>query len=225
MARIAVPVLQPVHSPRDERKGGTGPMSAPSGNDESGPFERAPLDPGTLTRLMRRAATGDGSAEEAFYEAVYAELLVRARACVRQLPPGATIGPADLVSELYLRLRDARTQWNDSGHFFGFAARALRSIVVDHARARGRQKRSAEGDRVPLDGLLAAFERTVPDVVALDEALSQLSTHDEREARIVELRFFAGLSCPEIAASLGIPLRTVERDWSHARLWLRRVLG
>lgn len=137
---------------------------------------------------------------------------------------GHTLRPTALVNEAYLRLVDAQgIDWKDRAHFFAIAARQMRHVLVDAARARGYQKRGAGVPHVTFDEELAAIERQ-PDLEALDDALHALARQDERKARVVELRFFGGLTNEEVGEVLGVSTDTVMRDWKVARMWLLREL-
>ena len=158
---------------------------------------------------------------------VYDELRRLAAAHMRREAPGQTLQPTALVHEVYLRLADAGTPWHDERHFVGIAARSMRQILVDRARARGAQKRWGGLHRVSLSdalplALTADPERLLP---ALDEALTRLEALDPEQARIVELRFFAGLTVEEAADALGMSPATLKRRWSLARAWLFRELS
>jgi RNA polymerase sigma-70 factor, ECF subfamily len=156
---------------------------------------------------------------------VYNELRRLAGAYMRRERPGQTIQATALVHEAYLRLAHAGTPWKDERHFVGIAARSMRQILVERARARGAQKRWGGLDRVSLvDSLMAATgeEAMLP---ALDEALVRLEAIDPEQARIIELRFFGGLSIEEAAAALGISPATLKRRWALARAWLFRELS
>jgi RNA polymerase sigma factor (TIGR02999 family) len=156
---------------------------------------------------------------------VYNELRRLAAAYMRRERPGQTIQATALVHEAYLRLADAGTPWNDERHFVGIAARSMRQILVERARARGAQKRWGDLDRVSLiDSLIGATseEAMLP---ALDEALERLEAIDPEQARIVELRFFGGLSIEEAAAAMNISPATLKRRWALARAWLFRELS
>lgn len=154
-------------------------------------------------------------------EDLYGELRTLAAAHMRRERAAHTMQPSDLVHAAYLKLVDEG--WNDRAHFFAVAARAMRQILIDHARKRGAQKRQAPGQRITLSE--ATVEDGAIDLLALDEALTELATLDERKSRILELRFFGGLSNPEIAEALGVALNTVEKDWYAARAWLRARLS
>ena len=157
---------------------------------------------------------------------VYDELRRLAGAYMRREAPGQTLQPTALVHEVYLRLAGAGTPWNDRRHFIGIAARSMRQILVERARARGALKRWGRLDRVSLVESLAMSPNGSTDMLpALDEALSRLERLDPEQARIIELRFFAGLTVEEAADALGISAATLKRRWSLARAWLFRELG
>jgi RNA polymerase sigma factor (TIGR02999 family) len=182
-------------------------------------------DPGEVTRLL--AAISDPSsvdpkAVNRLLPLVYDELRRLAGAYFQTERRGHTLQPTALVHEAYLKLVDQRTAgWRDRNQFFGVAAQAMRRILVDHARGRRAAKRHSGGERVPLDDVVAYLEERVEDLVTLDEALAQLARTDEQKARVVELRFFASLTVEETAEVLGLSRRTVERNWTFARAWLR----
>jgi RNA polymerase sigma factor (TIGR02999 family) len=156
---------------------------------------------------------------------VYDELRRLAAAYMRRERPGQTLQPTALVHEAYLRLANAGTPWHDKRHFVGIAARSMRQILVERARARGAQKRWAGLDRVSLSDSLAAGNDREGMLPALDAALSRLEQLDAEQARIVELRFFAGLSIEETAEAVGVSPATLKRRWSLARAWLFRELA
>jgi RNA polymerase sigma factor (TIGR02999 family) len=156
---------------------------------------------------------------------VYNELRRLAAAHLRREAPGQTLQATALVHEVYLRLADAGTPWHDERHFVGIAARSMRQILVDRARARGAHKRWAGLNRVSLTESLALAADPVAMLPALDEALKRLEDVDPEQARIVELRFFAGLTVEEAADALGMSPATLKRRWSLARAWLFRELG
>jgi RNA polymerase sigma factor (TIGR02999 family) len=178
-------------------------------------------DVSTLLRAWRR---GDQTAFERLTPLVYDELRRRARHYLRGERPDHTLRPTALVHEVYLRLVQLdRVDWHDRTHFFALAARQMRRILVDSARARRYQKRGGGAVNVTFTEALAV-SRSTPDLVALDEALDLLALKDERKVRVVELRYFGGLTNEEIAAALGVSTDTVTRDWQVAKLWLRREL-
>jgi RNA polymerase sigma factor (TIGR02999 family) len=156
--------------------------------------------------------------------AVYAELRRLAAAYMRRERPGQTLQATALVHEAYLRLADAGSPWHDRQHFLGIAARSMRQILVEHARARGAQKRWAGLDRVSLTHSIAAAVHEDAMLPALDEALTRLEQLDAEQARIVELRYFVGLDVEETAAAMNLSPATVKRRWAMARAWLFREL-
>jgi RNA polymerase sigma factor (TIGR02999 family) len=160
---------------------------------------------------------------------LYGELRRQAARHLRNQPAGHTLQATALVHEVYLRLVDRpNADWQSRAHFFGVAARAMRSILVDHARARRAAKRGGEPRQLTLgaaDALGEHAPESEVDVLALDEALARLAELDPRQAQVVELRYFAGASIEETAHVLGVSHATVEREWRTARLWLRRELA
>jgi RNA polymerase sigma factor (TIGR02999 family) len=174
-----------------------------------------------VTRILSAIEQGDLSAAEQLFPLVYDEL--RRLAAVQLAPdrPGETLNPTALVHEAYLRLvgDGSERRYYDRGHFFAAAATAMRHIRIDQARRKKTHKRGGDAQRVELDDVAAP----IPDdeLVALDEALSQLAALDARKAQLVELRFFAGLTNDQAAAVLGISPTTADRDWAFARAWLR----
>lgn len=179
-----------------------------------------------VTELLRAWAAGEAGASEELVPLVYTELRRQARQVLRREGEGHTLQATALVHEAWLRLdgqHDAR--WQSRTQFLAVAAQTMRRVLVDHARARRALKRGGGGTLVTLgeaDRAPATPEDV--DVLALDDALARLATMDPRKARLVELRYFAGLSMPEAAAALGISLATVGREWAVARMWLRREL-
>jgi len=171
-----------------------------------------------------------GAANHAVYDElfplVYAELRRIAAREMRREKPGRTLQTTALVHEAYLRLlKDASLSFENRAHFLGVAARAMREILIEHARARSARKRGGGAVRLTLDDLVAPVSSPSIDVLALDEALERLARLDERHARVVELRYFGGLSVEETAAALGLSPATVKRDWTLARAWLFRELA
>jgi len=184
--------------------------------------------PGPVTHLLARVSAGDDEAVERLFPLVYQQLRQAAEAALRAERPGHTLQPTALVHEAYLKLvGSGGIPVRDKGHFLSIAARAMRQILVDHARRRGAQKRGRGETPVPLDFPVAdSGTMAVDELVALDDALEQLSAKSPRLRSVVELRFFAGLNEEQIAESLGITTRTVQRDWVRARAWLyREVYG
>jgi RNA polymerase sigma factor (TIGR02999 family) len=157
---------------------------------------------------------------------VYTELRQLAAALTARLPPGQTLQPTALVHEAYLRLvRDQDPGWKGRRHFFGAAAQAMREILIEQARRKGRHKRGGGARRIELSEGLALIEPPADDLLALDEAIQQLKAEDPRVAEIVTLRYYAGLSVAETAEALGQSVSTVTRDWRFARAWLAERLG
>jgi RNA polymerase sigma factor (TIGR02999 family) len=201
-----------------------GPMFAYRG----GPFRFRVASPGiTLARmaevtvLLDAAAAGDRQAAADLMPLVYDELRQLAADRLSAEPSGNTLQPTALVHEAYLRLVGAPEgdRWNHRGHFFAAAAEAIRRILVENARRKKRHKHGGDRRRLSLDAT-EPFVSEVEDLPALDEALTRLAAHDPIKAEVVKLRFFAGLTMPEIARSLDLSLATVERYWTYARLWL-----
>lgn len=178
---------------------------------------------GQITRLLASVRDGDRQAIDVVFSLVYAELRTAARRQLARARPGDTINTTVLVHEAYLKLVDsARAHWTDRGHFFAVAAKAMRQIIIDHARWASRQKRGGGAHKISLDGIDVANEERAGELVALDAALTRLESFSERLARIVELRFFAGLSIEETAAALGAQPHQIKREWRKARAFLFR---
>ena len=178
------------------------------------------------TQLLAEWGNGDSRALQELVPLVYDELRQLAGHLLRRERAGHTLQPTALVHEAYLRLVDqTRVDWHNRAHFLAVAAQMLRRVLVDHARTKQRLKRSSGTVVLSLDESLVAGPERNLDVVALDEALSELTRIDPQQSRIVELRFFAGVSIEETAASLGISPATVKRDWAVARAWLYRRLS
>lgn len=181
--------------------------------------------PGDITLMLRASALGEPQDADRLMAAIYDDLKRLAAGHLSRERAGHTLHPTALVHEAYLRLVNQRTaQWNDRVHFFSVASRIIRRILIDHARERNALKRGGgEGGarsavRIEADQVEAPARDL--DLIALDEALRELAELSERQARIVELRFFGGLTVPEIAAALSIGSRSVDREWQVARAWL-----
>jgi len=178
-----------------------------------------------VTGLLARASQGDALATDELFPVVYDELRRLAAGFLADEAPGHTLQPTALVHEAFIRLvGPEETAWENRRHFFGAAARAIRRILIDHARARRREKRGADARKIPLDD---AAEPMVPidrDLIALDDALRRLTGLDAFKASVVELRFFGGLGMDEIADVLGASPSTVARAWRFAKAWLHREL-
>ncbi len=178
-----------------------------------------------INRLLVDWGHGDEEAWEELIPVVYEELRRIARRHLRRERPDHTLQSAALVNEAYLRLvRQEAPQWQNRAHFFGVAAQLMRHILVDHARNRLAAKRGAGAPRLALDERLVPIQKSEVDVVALDDALGKLSALDPQQGRLIELRFFGGLSIEETAVVLGVSPATVKREWAVARAWLLREL-
>jgi RNA polymerase sigma factor (TIGR02999 family) len=174
-----------------------------------------------LTELIEGLRTGDGQAWDRLLPIVYEELRLIASRQLRHQNGEPTLNTTALVHEAYIKLAEAsRLGFVDRAHFFALAARAMRQIVIDHARRHQAAKRGGEWRRVPLDEAEIPLETRAETLLALDEALNRLSEMNDRLARVVECRFFGGMTEQETAAALGVNERTVRRDWTKARLWL-----
>jgi RNA polymerase sigma factor (TIGR02999 family) len=182
-----------------------------------------PVSPGEVTGLLRAWSKGDVDAPERLLPLVYGELRRLAAAQMRRERSNHTLQPTALVHEAYVRLVDQRLAWKDRGHFFGVAARAMREVLVDHARRRHAQKRFG-GIAVPIESAEPAVTPRTLDLLALDQALHRLAELDARQAHLVELRIFAGLTVDEVAKVLDCSPATASRDYRHAEAWLRRQM-
>ena len=178
-----------------------------------------------INKLLADWGQGNEEAREALIPVVYNELRRQARRHLRGERPDHTLESAALVNEAYLRLvRHGTPQWQNRAHFFGVATQLMRHILVDHARKRIAAKRGAGAPVLALDPELAPAQKPGIDLVALDDALSKLTALDSQQGRLIELRFFGGLSIEETAVVLGVSPATVKREWVTARAWLRREL-
>jgi len=191
----------------------------------SADVELVPMPAGGVTRLLRAWSEGDEAALDQLIPIVEAELRRLARGYMARERPGHTLQVTALVNEAFLRLTDARrVQWQDRAHFLGISARLMRRVLVDHARSRGYKKRGGGRQQVTLDDALLVTPGPAVDLIALDRALTALADVDARKCRVVELRYFAGLSVEETADTLHVSADTVKRDWRLARLWLLRAI-
>ena len=180
---------------------------------------------GQVTHLLRAWSDGDQQALEQLLPLVDAELRRLARAYMYRERRDHTLQPTALINEAFIRLAGAQNiRCQVRAHFFGICARLMRRVLVDYARARGFQKRGAQAEKVPLSKVSIPAPEPPVDIVALDLALEALAIEDERKSRVVELRFFAGLSTEETAEVLRVSPDTVKRDWRMAKLWLLRQL-
>lgn len=185
----------------------------------------SPVPSVRINKLLADWGRGDEKARDELIPVVYDELRRLARHRLRHERPDHTLQSAALVNEAYLRLARQNTpQWQNRAHFFGVAAQLMRHILVDHARGRLAAKRGAGIPRLTLEPELAPAHESGVDLVALDDALAKLATLDAQQVRLIELRFFGGLSIDETAVVLGISPATVKREWVTARAWLRREL-
>jgi RNA polymerase sigma factor (TIGR02999 family) len=175
---------------------------------------------GQTTRLLKAMHAGDQAAAERLLPLVYAELHRVATAYMRRERPDHTLQPTALINEAYLRLIQEDVDWNSREHFVGFAAHVMRRVLVDYARTRNAQQRGGNVERVELQDQFAISPDKLEQVILLDEALDRLEKTNPRQARVVELRYFGGLSVEQIGAALDIAPRSVKRDWALARIWL-----
>lgn len=186
----------------------------------------APTAPEEITALLRAAEGGDRGALDHLFGVVYGELRKLARRQLQVTPPQYTLSTTALVHEAYLKLsNDAHWSTRDRSHFFALAARAMRHILIDHARRRTRHKRGGAETPISLDDAQVPVHDRSDELLALDEALERLATMDPELARLVEWRFFAGLSVEEIAGILEVSDRTVKRQWRTARAFLYQQLA
>ena len=180
---------------------------------------------GDITRLLRRMASGDATAAKELYALLYDRLRRMAGAFLRRERPGHSLQTTALVHELYIRMASqGKVDWQSRAHFFGVAASVMRRILIDHARAHRAEKRGGGHDPVALDEACVASNDKLDSLLELDEALDRLARQDPRQAKIVEMRFFGGLTEEEIALLLGLSERTVKRDWVVAKAWLQAEL-
>jgi RNA polymerase sigma factor (TIGR02999 family) len=180
-----------------------------------------------VTRILGQIEDGDGQAAERLLPLVYEALRKLAAAKMAQENPGQTLQATALVHEAYIRLVDTgkAQHWDSRGHFFSAAAEAMRRILVEQARRKGRKKRGAEYGRVDLDDVEITVEAPSDDLLALDEALTKLSSRKIEAATLVNLRYFAGLTVDQAARAMGISSSTADRHWTYARAWLYRELA
>ena len=190
-------------------------------------MQRRGSETSNITGLLHEWSEGRSEALDELLPAVYDELHRRASAYLRHERPGHTLQTTALVHEAYLKLVDQRSVsgWNDRGHFFAIASQAMRRILVDYARQRHREKRGGSAETLPLEeALIAVAEEGNVDLIALDEALTKLAEIDPEQLKLVELRYFAGLSLDDAASALGISRATAAREWQMAKAWLHREL-
>ncbi|MFM9996374.1 MAG: ECF-type sigma factor [Phycisphaerales bacterium] len=182
-----------------------------------------------VARMLDAVVRGDRYASEELLPHVYDELRRLARVHLANEKAGLTLQPTALVHEAYLRLigsgTGAEPSWDSRGHFFAAAAMAMRRILVERARKKGRIRHGGDRERVPLTETVSSFEPEDVDLVALDDALNALEAHNQRVGRVVMLRYFAGLGIEDVAAALGVGVTTVKAEWNYARAWLHRRLA
>lgn len=179
----------------------------------------------TVTELLQQLSRGRQGAADDLLPMVYSELRRIAHRQLKGERAGHTLNATALVHEAYLRLGLNRISWNDRVHFFAVAARAMRRVLIDYAQARRAEKRGGGAADVTLDDTIAAPERRIDDLLAIDEALNRLEQLDPRQVMVVECHVFAGMSLDDTAAVLDVSPATVSRDWALARAWLNRALN
>lgn len=175
-----------------------------------------------ISRVLQEWSSGQPEASDKLMTLVYDELRRQAVRYLRRERHGHTLQPTALIHETYLKLLNQRdVDWQNRAHFFGVAAQAMKRILIDHAKARHREKRGGAAENLPLDEarFVISSEKSV-DLIALDEALTRLASFDPRQANIVDLKYFAGLSIEDIAETLNISPATVKREWNSAKAWL-----
>jgi len=180
--------------------------------------------PEAVTALLKQWSDGSKEALDRLMPVVYSQLRKLAAHSLRSERPDHTLRATELVHEAYLRLIDSDIPWQNRVHFYAVAAKVLRHILVDHAKAHRREKRGGDAERIPLDEALIVGPETSSEVVELDEALKRLALNDERKSQVVELTFFGGMTHEEIAAVLQISPKTVQRELRVAKAWLHREL-
>jgi len=178
-----------------------------------------------VTRLLRELSSGNKKAFDELMPLVYDQLRRLAGRCLQSERKGHTLRATALVHEAYMRLAGANADWQDRVQFYAVAARVMRHILVDHARAHGRQKRGGGAEQIPLDEAIVVGPEPSPDLLELDQALDKLALHDSRKSEVIELLFFGGLTYDESAAALNISPATLHRDLKMAKAWLHRELS
>lgn len=189
--------------------------------------DNGPPDPREITLLLQAWSDGDESVLDSLMPLVYGELRRQAARYLYKERSGHTLQTTALIHEAYLRLiGNTHVEWQNRSHFFAIASQAMRRILVDHARTRHREKRGGAAENLPLDAAdnIGLPEKSV-DLLALDEALERLALLDRRQVKVVELRYFSGLSNDETAEVLGVSNATVRNDWSMARAWLKQEIS
>ncbi|MGA9982218.1 MAG: sigma-70 family RNA polymerase sigma factor, partial [Acidobacteriaceae bacterium] len=181
--------------------------------------------PGDVTQLLKAMHAGDPAAADRLLPLVYSELHRLAKAYMRRERPDHTLQATALINEAYVRLAGEDIDWNNRAHFIGLAAHVMRQVLVDYARQHNAERRAGGLHRVEMNDDLAVSPDRLDEVVSIDQALTRLAAHNPRQARVVELRYFGGLSVEQIAAILEVAPRSVKRDWSLARIFLARELN
>ena len=180
----------------------------------------------STTELINQSLDGDHEAADQLIQKVYEKLHSLAEQLLRHESPAHTLQPTALVNEAYMRMVDQKkVDWKGTTHFYAVSARMMRRILVDHARGKKRFKRGGGMDRIQLSDDIVVSNRDDEDVLAVDEAIEKLAELQPRQAQVVELRFFGGLSVAQVAETLGVSKRTIESDWTVLRAWLRRELS
>jgi len=212
----AVTVEQLLLSPSETRSGGETGKPVKKNMETSSP---------SVSHWLQRWSDGDSEALDQLMPLVYGELRRMARRYLGQQPPGHTLQTTALIHEAYLRLvGQEEKHWENRAHFFGVAAQAMRHILVDYARARNTAKRGGEARAVSLEEVAVVSAERAAELVALDDALAELARLSPRQSRVVELRYFGGLSVEAMAEVLQVSTDTVTRDWNQAKAWLHRAL-
>ena len=182
-------------------------------------------EPGRVTEVLAELRKGAPEAQDELFRLIYAELRRLADAYMRRQPSDHTLQPTALVNEAYLRLMGGAAEWKDRAHFLTAAAKSMRTILVDFSRRKKTQKRGGDHGRITLDENAHAGDHATEEVLAVHEALERLEDVDRQGSRIVELRFFGGLTMEETARVMGIAEATAYRSWNHARAWLYREIA
>lgn len=183
-------------------------------------------EPSEVTHLLRALGTGDETVVDALFDHTYEELRHLAHRQLQRLRPGQTLNTTALVHEAYLKLVDqSAVSWEDRAHFFSVAAKAMRHLIVDYARRKSAEKRGGDTKAITFEEGRMAPQESAEALVMVDRALDRLAEQDERMAKVVELRFFGGMTQKESAEVLDVSTRTVRRDWTAARAWLSRALS
>jgi RNA polymerase sigma-70 factor, ECF subfamily len=181
--------------------------------------------PGDVTQLLKAMHAGDPAAADRLLPLVYAELHRLAQAYMRRERPDHTLQATALINEAYLRLAGEDIDWTNRAHFIGLAAHVMRQVLVDYSRQHNAKRRAGGLHRVEMNDDLAISPDRLDEIVSIDQALTRLAAQNPRQARVVELRYFGGLSVEQIAAILQVAPRSVKRDWSLARIFLARELN